>query len=148
MLAKTFNSMIVTLRDFTENLEKKVDERTSELQETMNKLNDMNSILESLSGNLSKYLSPQIRDMILTGKQDVKIASTRKKLTVFFSDIKNFTQTTERMETESLTELLNSYLNEMSQIAIKYGATIDKFIGDAILVFFGDQSFAKWIAPP
>ena len=42
------------------------------------------------------------------------------------------------MESESLTDLLNSYLDEMSTIALKYGGTIDKFIGDAILIFFGD----------
>ncbi len=137
-LAVTFNSMTVTLKDLTENLELKVEERTSELQETMNKLNEMNTILGSLSDKLSKYIPPQLREMIFNGKQEAKIASSRKKLTVFFSDIKNFTQTTERMETESLTDLLNSYLNEMSQIAIKHGATIDKFVGDAILVFFGD----------
>lgn len=137
-LAQTFNTMTVTLKDLTENLENKVTERTSELQETMNKLNEMNSILGSLSDKLSKYLSPQIRQMIFTGKNEGGIASTRKKLTVFFSDIKNFTQTTERMETESITDLLNNYLTEMSQIAIKHGATIDKFIGDAILLFFGD----------
>lgn len=59
-------------------------------------------------------------------------------MTIFFSDIVNFTSTTEGMETEDLTDLLNSYLEEMSRIAIKYGGTIDKFIGDAILIFFGD----------
>jgi len=137
-LARTFNDMAKTLKDLTENLELKVEIRTAELQETMGKLNETNSILEGLSNKLSRYLSPQIRDMIFSGKQDVTINSSRKKLTVFFSDIKNFTQTTERLETEVLTELLNHYLDEMSTIAMKHGATIDKFIGDAILVFFGD----------
>ena len=57
---------------------------------------------------------------------------------MFFSDIKGFTEITDRLEPEVLSTLLNSYLNEMSQIALKYGGTIDKFVGDAILIFFGD----------
>jgi len=97
-----------------------------------------NDTLKDLSSKLSKYLSPQIYDSIFSGKQDVSIKSKRKKLTVFFSDIVNFTGTTENLEPEQLSMVLNKYLDEMSTIALKYGATIDKFIGDAILIFFGD----------
>jgi adenylate cyclase len=97
-----------------------------------------NSELQALSTKLSKYLSPQIYDSIFTGAQGVEIASNRKKLTIFFSDVVNFTETTEKLESEELTNLLNRYLTEMSDIALQYGATIDKFIGDAIMVFFGD----------
>ena len=71
-------------------------------------------------------------------EKNVKIEAYRKKLTVFFSDIKGFTEITDRLEPEVLSSLLNSYLNEMSQIALKHGGTIDKFVGDAILIFFGD----------
>ena len=55
-----------------------------------------------------------------------------------FSDIAGFTETTDLLESEELTSLLNQYLREMSSIALEYGATIDKFIGDAIMLFFGD----------
>jgi adenylate cyclase len=97
-----------------------------------------NKELESLSTKLSKYLSPQIYNSIFTGAQGVEIASSRKKLTIFFSDVVNFTETTDKLESEDLTNLLNRYLTEMSTIALEYGATIDKYIGDAIMVFFGD----------
>jgi class 3 adenylate cyclase len=97
-----------------------------------------NKELESLSTKLSKYLSPQIYNSIFTGAQGVEIASNRKKLTIFFSDVVNFTETTDKLESEDLTNLLNRYLTEMSDIALKHGATIDKYIGDAIMVFFGD----------
>lgn len=97
-----------------------------------------NDKLQKISGQLSKYLSPQIYDMIFSGNQDVLIGSARKKLTIFFSDIVNFTATTEKLESEELTGLLNNYLTEMSEIALKHGATIDKYIGDAIVIFFGD----------
>ena len=94
--------------------------------------------IEKLAVKLSKYLSPQVYDSIFSGKQNVKIEAYRKKLTVFFSDIKGFTELTDRLEPEVLSSLLNSYLNEMSKIALKHGGTIDKFVGDAILIFFGD----------
>ena len=97
-----------------------------------------NKELEALSIKLSKYLSPQIYNSIFTGAQGVEIASNRKKLTIFFSDVVNFTETTDNLESEDLTNLLNRYLTEMSNIALEYGATIDKYIGDAIMVFFGD----------
>ncbi len=57
---------------------------------------------------------------------------------MFFSDIVGFTEITEQMEAEDLTRILNQYLTEMSEIALSYGATIDKFVGDAIVIFFGD----------
>ena len=66
--------------------------------------------------------------------------SKRKKLTVCFSDLVGFTEITEKMESEDLTKLLNHYLTEMSKIALQYGATIDKYVGDAIVMFFGDPA--------
>ena len=63
---------------------------------------------------------------------------SRKKLTIFFSDIADFTATTDDLESEELTALLNHYLTEMSKIALEHGATIDKYVGDAIVAFFGD----------
>ncbi len=94
--------------------------------------------VENIATQLAKYLSPQIHKQIFSGKQNAGVKSYRKKLTVFFSDIVGFTNITDELESEELTNLLNFYLNEMSQIALKYGGTIDKYIGDALMVFFGD----------
>ncbi|WP_369602127.1 adenylate/guanylate cyclase domain-containing protein [Hahella sp. SMD15-11] len=94
----------------------------------------------ALSHKLAKYLSPQVWQSIFTGERDVRLETQRKKLAVFFSDIKGFTDLSEEIEPESLTELLNHYFNEMSQIALKYGGTIDKFVGDSIMIFFGDPT--------
>lgn len=94
----------------------------------------------TLSHKLSKYLSPQVWQSIFTGERDVRLETQRKKLAVFFSDIKGFTELSEEMEPEALTELLNHYFNEMSEVALKYGGTIDKFVGDSIMVFFGDPT--------
>jgi PAS domain S-box-containing protein len=102
------------------------------------RLSQINTQLENLSIKLSKYLSPQIYKSIFSGEQSAEISAKRKKLTIFFSDIADFTRTTDNLESEELTELLNHYLTEMSKIALSFGATIDKYIGDAILAFFGD----------
>jgi class 3 adenylate cyclase len=97
-----------------------------------------NAFLAGVSMKISKYLSPQVYRSIFSGEKEAAISTERKKLTVFFSDIKDFTSTTERLQPEELTELLNDYFTEMSKIAETHGATIDKFIGDAIVAFFGD----------
>lgn len=96
-----------------------------------------NEFLSGLAQKIAKYLPPQLYRGIFAGR-DVQIATERKKLTVFFSDIVDFTSTAERMQPEELTALLNEYLTEMSSIAAAHGGTVNKFIGDAILVFFGD----------
>ena len=101
-------------------------------------LETANDFLASLSMKISRYLSPQIYKSIFSGQRDVTIHTERKKLTIFFSDIKDFTATTERLQPEQITELLNEYFTEMSKIALAHGGTIDKFVGDAMLIFFGD----------
>lgn len=94
----------------------------------------------ALARKLSKYLPPQVWGNIFSGRKDVKLETQRKKLTVFFSDIKSFVDISEELEPEALTELLNNYFTEMSKIAHEFGGTIDKFIGDAIMIFFGDPN--------
>ena len=101
-------------------------------------LEQQRSRLEGLSQQLAKYLPPQIHEALFAGKYDTQITTQRKKLTVFFSDIKDFTRTAESLQPESLTEYLNDYFSEMTAIALSHGATIDKYIGDAVMLFFGD----------
>ena len=89
---------------------------------------------------LVKYLPPQVWKSIFSGKRDARLQNHRKKLSIFFSDIKDFTEATDEMSPDALTEIINYYFGQMSQIALRYGGTIDKFIGDAILIFFGDPT--------
>ena len=108
------------------------------IQSMNHELETTNDFLASLSIKISRYISPQVYRSIFSGQKDVTIHTERKKLTIFFSDIQDFTATTERLQPEQITELLNEYFTEMSAIALQHGGTIDKFIGDAMLIFFGD----------
>jgi len=134
-LAIAFNQLITSIESALDKIEIQNQQKLKLIEEK-----SKNEMFEELSRKLSKYLSPQIYRSIFEGKQDVTLESKRKKLSIFFSDIVDFTATTESMESEDLSQLLNHYLNEMSIIALKHGATIDKFIGDAILIFFGDPT--------
>ncbi len=132
-LSLAFNSMISGMQQMLVRLNEESENRIK-LAEEKNR----SEMLQNLSTKLSKYLSPQVFNSIFSGERDVTLSSSRKKLTIFFSDIVDFTGTTDKMESEDLTQLLNHYLREMTDIALKYGATIDKYIGDAIMIFFGD----------
>jgi class 3 adenylate cyclase len=128
----------VALEDAKDRFDILYQKTIGELDEHKALVEGKNAKLESLSRKLSRYLAPQIYQSIFSSEQEVSLETKRKKLTVFFSDIKDFTQITEDLQAEDLASLLNQYFTEMSQIALEYGATIDKFIGDAMLMFFGD----------
>jgi PAS domain S-box-containing protein len=121
------------IRDITDRKQAEAD-----IQLASRALDEKNQELEALSVKLAKYLSKQVYDSIFSGRKDVRVESYRKNLTVFFSDIQGFTELTDSMEAETLSDLLNRYLSEMSSIAEEHGGTIDKFIGDGIMIFFGD----------
>ncbi|KAA3658182.1 MAG: adenylate/guanylate cyclase domain-containing protein [Chloroflexi bacterium] len=107
-----------------------------------NELVSQNDRMEILQSKMRKYLSPQLFQALVGGTTDANTKSHKRvKLTVYFSDIVGFTDLTDTTEPEILSSVLNSYLTRMSEIALKYGGTIDKFVGDAVMVFFGAPEF-------
>lgn len=83
------------------------------------------------------YLHPSVVNELLKNPEGVKLGGVKKDLTIFFSDVQDFTTISESMPPERLVDLINEYLTEMSEYIIKYEGTIDKYEGDALMAFFG-----------
>ena len=136
-LLKKENSKLKLEARLRKSLSVELERQKGIVQAAKEEAEKQQQLLQKASDRLSKYLSPQICEQIFS---DVEFDNEtgRKKLTIFFSDIVNFTSITESMEAEELSGFLNFYLTNMCEIALKYGGTIDKFIGDSVMIFFGD----------
>lgn len=88
-------------------------------------IEDKTRQLERLASRLAKYLSPQIYDSIFSGKSETRDPLARRNLTIFFSDIEGFTDISDSMEPERLSFFMDTYLSEMSNIALQYGGSSD-----------------------
>ena len=136
-LLKKENSKLKLEARLRKSLSVELERQKGIVQAAKEEAEKQQQLLQKASDRLSKYLSPQICEQIFS---DVEFdtGTGRKKLTIFFSDIVNFTSITESMEAEELSGFLNFYLTNMCEIALKYGGTIDNFIGDSVMIFFGD----------
>jgi class 3 adenylate cyclase len=92
---------------------------------------------EIMRTNLSRYLSPQIVDHIIKHDVEVNLGGDRKVVTVMFLDIIGFTALSEQLEPEEVVSILNEYFKEMSNAIFRWEGTLDKFIGDEIMAFWG-----------
>lgn len=84
----------------------------------------------------SQYVSPTVIENLIQNPSSLKLGGEKRRLSIFFSDIQGFTSISENIPPEELTEFLNDFLSEMSNIILKYGGTIDKYEGDAIVAFW------------
>jgi adenylate cyclase len=100
----------------------------------------------------SKYLAPQVVDLVLEDPSRLTVGGERKEITILFSDLRGFTSFSEDMDPKTLTQFLNEYLSEMTDIIFEHQGTLDKYIGDAIMAFWGapldqpDQVNLAWSA--
>lgn len=92
---------------------------------------------KKVKGAFSLYLSSDVIDQVLDDPSSLKLGGERKELTVFFSDVRDFTSISESMTPEKLCELMNLYFTPMTKIVLDSKGVLDKFIGDAIMAFWG-----------
>lgn len=85
----------------------------------------------------SLYVAREVVDELLAHPEKVKLGGETKNLTILFSDIRGFTSVSEKMDAQSLVGLLNKYLTAMAEIVLENRGVVDKFIGDAIMAFWG-----------
>jgi adenylate cyclase len=85
---------------------------------------------------LSRFFSPDVVAEIIRHKDDSKLAATRRRVTVLFSDIRGFTSMSEKMQPEEVVTFLREYLTVMTEAVFKHGGTVDKYIGDAIMALY------------
>jgi class 3 adenylate cyclase/HAMP domain-containing protein len=112
-------------------------QREEELTTKSNALEETNKRLKNAQEQISKYIDPNVTEKIFKGEFSAELSHKRTKLTLFFSDIKDFTQFTDASDPEDVARLLNEYLGEMAQIVRKWGGTIPQFTGDSIFAIFG-----------
>jgi len=90
-----------------------------------------------LRDTISRYVSPQMCAEILENPSLLQLGGERRKVTILFADIKGFTALSEKMEPEKVVEVLNTFFTEMVELVFQHQGTLDKFLGDALMVDFG-----------
>ena len=111
------------LTELNQNLENTIEEQLSQLRRTE---------------ELRRYVSPQVADAIVVEGSRLTLTPTRRNLSILVSDIRGFTEMAERMEPEELVDALNQYFTALTEVIFSHGGTLDKYLGDGILAFFGD----------
>lgn len=91
-----------------------------------------------VEGMFGRYVSHQVRDFLVQHPDAANPSGRKERLTMFFSDVRGFTSMSEKMEPQEVQQLLSEYFTEMTGILFKYEGTLDKFMGDAIMAFFGN----------
>ena len=91
----------------------------------------------ALKGAMSQYLSIDVMEEVIRDPGGLKLGGDKREMTVMFSDIRGFTSFSETLEPDQLVHLLNRYLTRMSDVIFKHQGTIDKYMGDAIMAFWG-----------
>jgi adenylate cyclase len=89
-------------------------------------------------GRLRRFLSPQLAELIVSGDDDALLDSHRREITVVFCDLRGFTAFSEAAEPEEVMAVLGRFHAELGQLVFQFGGTLERFAGDALMIFFND----------
>jgi adenylate cyclase len=92
---------------------------------------------KAIKGTFEKYVSPAIVAEVLKDPSNLQLGGKKQRMTVLFSDVRGFTTISEKLDPQALSAMLNSYLTPMTELVFKNKGTLDKYMGDAIMAFFG-----------
>ncbi len=84
-----------------------------------------------------RYLSKEVVESLLSSPEGLRLGGEKRNITIMMSDLRGFTQVSEKLDPEQVVAMLNNYLGKMAEIVTGHNGTIDEFIGDAILALFG-----------
>jgi adenylate cyclase len=92
---------------------------------------------KKLKGAFEHYVAPEVVNEIVKHPEKLNLGGERRVLTVLFSDLRGFTAISERIGSHALVELLNEYFTAMTDMVLQHRGTLDKYIGDSIMAFYG-----------
>ena len=150
LVSKLINWIVEPLEDVVIETEKIKEFRLEETQRITSRIKEVTRIADAIYAmkqglrSFRKYVPAALVRQLIERGEDAKIGGTKKQLAIFFSDIRDFTQIAEKTDPNELVAHLCQYLDELARVIDASGGTIDKFIGDSIMAFWGAPTAAAF----
>lgn len=139
-LSKSISKPMMALAKEADKIRDMKLEKKSNISSHIWEINHMNNSMDAMKTGLrafEKYVPSKLVRKLIDEGVDLKLGGKSQVLTMFFSDIESFTSISEKLEPDALMQHLSTYLDKMAKIILKTNGTVDKYIGDAVMAFWG-----------